>query len=98
MARGEQGTVGCLVIGKGCGLETEQQLTAASSDFVAYFSASPTVLVKQIFIAVFYLHFLLSDHDIFFSCFCNKCIFFFHEIYFVVHFDAAAWHEAFFII
>lgn len=76
MARGEQGTVGCLVIGKGCGLETEQQLTAASSDFVAYFSASPTVLVKQIFIAVFYLHFLLSDHDIFFSCFCNKCIFF----------------------
>lgn len=74
-----------LVIGKGCGLETERQLTAASSDFVAYLSASPTVHVKQIFIAVFYLHFLLSDHDIFFSCFFNKCIFF-------IYFFLFAWN------
>lgn len=63
--------------GKGNWLETKkQQLTVAASDFVAYFSASPALHVKQIFIAVFYLHFWFSDHD-FFSCSLSYWIQFF---------------------
>lgn len=72
MERGEQKLRGKVSDEKGRGkgnwLEAKkQQLTVAASDFVAYFSASPALHVKQIFIVVFYLHFWFSDHD-FFSC------------------------------
>lgn len=81
MERGEQKLRGKVSDEKGRGkgnwLEAKQQLTVAASDFVAYFSASPALHVKQIFIAVFYLHFWFSDHDFFFLlAFLLNAIFF----------------------
>lgn len=80
MERGEQKLRGKVSDEKGKGmgnwLETKKQLTVTASDFVTQFSACPALHVKQIFIAVFYLHFWFSDHDFFLARFLTECNFF----------------------
>lgn len=81
MERGEQKLRGKVSDEKGKGmgnwLETKKQLTVTASDFVTQFSACPALHVKQIFIAVFYLHFWFSDHDFFLARFLTECNFFY---------------------